>query len=302
MPGKLRHRIGGRSDGPLLGRGGAGIEAMTNNLGAPDAIAPAVRLSALVVAHDEETQLAECLAGLGVCDEMVVLLDRCTDGSRDVALRFTERVFDGAWPIEGHRRQAGVDACRGEWIFETDADERVPPELAAEVCATIDRSSFDYHRVPFDNYIGKRLVRHGWGAQFGVGSKCCLCRKGVKSWGAERVHPKLAWKLGARQGPPLRHRMVHFVDRDISDMIRRLDRYTTARALDLRDSGDIGSALNNYRRIVSRFWKCFVGRKGYREGGLGFLIALCAALYPILSYLKARHAEEIEGAGDDATR
>ncbi len=123
----------------------------------------------------------------------------------------------------------------------------------------------------------------------------CTAR-GVKSWGAQRVHPKLIWKAGVRQGPPLRHRMIHFVDRDISDMIQRLDRYTTARALDLRDSGDIGSAFHNYRRIVSRFWKCFVGRKGYREGGLGFLIALCAALYPILSYLKARHAEEIEGA------
>jgi hypothetical protein len=31
-----------------------------------------------------------------------------------------------------------------------------------------------------------------------------------------------------------------------------------------------------------------VSRKGYREREWGFLIALCAALYPILSYLKAR--------------
>ena len=257
-----------------------------------------VRFSALVVAHDEEAQLADCLATLGFCDEIVVLLDRCTDGSRDIALRFTDRVFDGAWPIEGPRRQAGVDACRGAWIFETDADERVSPELAAEVRETIEGSDFDYHRVPYDNYVGKRLVRYGWGAQFGVSSRSCLYRKGIRTWGAERVHPKLIWKPGTRQGPPLRHRMVHFVDRDISDMIRRLDRYSTARALDLRDSGDIGSAFHNYRRIVSRFWKCFVGRKGYREGGLGFLIALCAALYPILSYLKARHAAEIEGKGE----
>ncbi len=71
-------------------------------------------------------------------------------------------------------------------------------------------------------------------------------------------------------------------------MLRRLDRYSSARAQDLRDSGDIGSYGRNIRRIPSRFWKCYVGRKGYREGPWGFLIALCAALYPILSYLKAR--------------
>jgi hypothetical protein len=41
------------------------------------------------------------------------------------------------------------------------------------------------------------------------------------------------------------------------------------------------------RKIFSRFWKCYVSRRGYREGGHGFVIALCAALYPVLSHLKA---------------
>jgi len=86
--------------------------------------------------------------------------------------------------------------------------------------------------------------------------------------------------------------MVHYVDRNISDMIRRLDRYTTARAADLRAAGDIGRFSSNIRRIFSRFYKCYVGRKGYREGPYGFLIALFAGLYPILSYLKARLEDE----------
>ncbi len=93
---------------------------MTGRPGPEVASAARVRLSALVVAHDEEHQLGECLAGLRFCDEIVVLLDRCGDGSREVALRYTDRVVEGAWPIEGPRRQAGVDACRGEWIFEID--------------------------------------------------------------------------------------------------------------------------------------------------------------------------------------
>ena len=71
-------------------------------------------------------------------------------------------------------------------------------------------------------------------------------------------------------------------------MLRRLDRYTSAHAEDLRESGDIGSYRRNLRRIPTRFWKCYIGRRGYREGPYGLLIALCAGLYPILSYLKAR--------------
>jgi hypothetical protein len=75
-------------------------------------------------------------------------------------------------------------------------------------------------------------------------------------------------------------------------MLARLDRYTSARAKDLRESGNIGSYGRNVRRIFSRFWKCYVARRGYREGPYGFLIALCAGLYPILSYLKARLEKE----------
>ena len=74
-------------------------------------------------------------------------------------------------------------------------------------------------------------------------------------------------------------------------MIMRLDRYTTVRARDLRESSKSDSFGRNIRRIFSRFYKCYVGRKGYREGKYGFLIALFAGLYPILSYLKA-HLED----------
>ena len=41
-------------------------------------------------------------------------------------------------------------------------------------------------------------------------------------------------------------------------------------------------------RAVRRFWKCYVTRRGYREGDWGVLIALMAALYPVLSELRAR--------------
>lgn len=244
------------------------------------------RLSALVVAHDEERQLTDCLAGLRFADEIVVVLDDCRDRSREIAVRFTDRLVEGAWEREGPRRHAGIDACRGHWILEVDADERVTPELALEIERVIATSPAAWHLIPVDNYIGRRLVRWGWGASFGRSAHAALFRRGVKHWGDQRVHPTVS--LSGTQGETLSSRLLHYVDRDVSEMLRRLDKYTSARAQDLRESGDIGSYARNLRRIVSRFWKCYVGRRGYREGPYGFLIALCAALYPILSYLKAR--------------
>jgi len=242
------------------------------------------KLSALVVAHNEEEQLTDCLERLNFADELVVVLDKCTDESDNIAALFTNRIVRGTWEIEGERRNTGLDTCTGDWILEVDADERLTPELATEISEAIQSDKYNYYLIPFDNYVGDTLVRHGWGAAWGVSAAPRLSRRNCKRWGTERIHPGL--KLTGPEGR-LKQRMVHFVDRDISDMIMRLDRYTTMHARDLRESGNIGSFGHNLRRIFSRFYKCYVGRRGYREGKYGFLIALFAGLYPVLSYLKA---------------
>ncbi len=244
-------------------------------------------LTALVVAHDEEAQLADCLERLGFADELVVVLDRCGDGSKAIALAHGARLVEGAWAVEGDRREAGIAACTGPWILEVDADERVPAALAGEIRQVVAASAFDRRLIPVDNYIGARLVRHGWGASFGKAAYPGLFRKGTKTWGRQRVHPKLAF--AGRQGPTLENRLVHHVDRNISDLLKRLDSYSTARAQDLRESGELArqSLAGNTRRMAGRFLKCYVARRGYREGGYGVVIAICAGLYPLISYLKA---------------
>jgi len=244
-------------------------------------------LSALISVHNEEDQLAECLERLKFADEIVVLLDKCTDTSGEIAKSYTDRVFEGSWEKEGHRRNAGIEHCRGTWVFEVDADERVPDNLAEEILTTVKTTRYDWHEILVDNYIGGQLVRWGWGASFGKAAYPGLFRKGVKEWGLQRVHPSLKWS--GEKGPMLQNRLEHYVDRDISDMIRRLDNYSSAKARDLRENGETwGSTANNVRRLFSRFLKCYVMRKGYREGGYGFLIALFAGLYPLLSHLKAK--------------
>jgi glycosyltransferase involved in cell wall biosynthesis len=246
-----------------------------------------MRLSALVVARNEEARLPACLASLGFADEIVVVLDRSTDASAGIARGAGAVLLEGGWALEGERRNAGIAACSGDWILEVDADERVPPELGAEIRALIERSTSGFHRVRIDNYVGERLILHGWGGSFGTTLKPILFRRGAKHWRAQRVHPGLDW-TGAEGERLTAHGVRHEVDRDISDMLRRLDRYSSAKAADLLDQGDIGTLGNNVRRFVSRTFKCLVARKGYKEGGWGLLIALCAGLFPLLSYLKAK--------------
>jgi glycosyltransferase involved in cell wall biosynthesis len=245
------------------------------------------RLSALLCVRNEEERIEARLAELAFCDEVVVVADRCTDRTEALAQRAGARVVSGIFPLEGHRKHAGVDACTGDWIFEVDADEAVGNDLAIEIRLTIQgQAEGDYFQVPIDNYIGRKLVRHGWGGSFGTASAVRLYRRGVKRWKAERVHPGAI--LDGTYGGKLTHPMRHMVDENIGDMVDRLNRYTALRAADLADSGKYTTLADNASRAVRRFFKCYVGRKGWKEGELGFLIALMAGLYPLLSYLRAR--------------
>jgi glycosyltransferase involved in cell wall biosynthesis len=246
-----------------------------------------MKLSALLVARNEAARLPGCLASLAFANEIVVVLDRSTDASAEIAQAAGARVVEGEWALEGPRRNAGIAACSGDWVLEVDADETVPPELASLIRTTIAASPHGFHRVAIDNYIGGRLVRHGWAGSFGTTAKPILFRRGAKHWRAQRVHPGLDWK--GSEGAKIEAAAIrHDVDRDISDMLRRLDRYSSLRAADLLDSGDIGTLPGNLRRFFSRFFKALVTRRGYREGGWGLLLAFCAGLFPLLSHLKAR--------------
>jgi glycosyltransferase involved in cell wall biosynthesis len=242
---------------------------------APDAT-PRKTLTALIVARNEEAMLPDCLASLDFADRLIVVLDRTSDGSRAVAEAAGAQVIEGAWESEGARRNTGIDACQTDWVLEVDADERATPEVAEEVTRTIRDSAEGYYLIPFRNVIGGREVRYGWGAYNGASAGPRLFSRGAKRWGAERVHPSL--KLGAKRGR-LSHGLLHLVDDDIADMMRRMDRYTDANAHDVLEKNAIPSFWGALRRIPSRGLKSYLLRQGFREGRTGLALAYFAAFY-----------------------
>ncbi len=243
------------------------------------------KLSVALCIQNEEEQLADCLATLGFVDEIVVVLDRCSDKSKEIAESFGAKIVEGQWPIEGARRHVGIDRCTGDWILEIDADERVSEALGREIREKISSATPGYFLIPFDNYIGDRRVRHGWGGSWGVMAAPRLFTPGAKQWGERRIHPPLILRGSQRW---LKTPIKHYVDRDFRDMVFRLQLYSDQHAADLRASGEkLPPIWWTLRRCVSRFLKCYFVRKGYREGRWGFAIAMMAALYPLLSHLKA---------------
>jgi glycosyltransferase involved in cell wall biosynthesis len=242
------------------------------------------RLTALLVLHNAEALLPECLASVAFADEIVAVLDRCTDGTKALCEAAGAKLVEGAWPLEGPRRNAGLAVCTGDWVLEVDADERVPPELAAEIRATIETAKKGAILIPFDNRIGGVPVAHGWGAYNGVGAKRCLFAAGTKHWGEQRLHPSLKQ---AELVATLQARMIHHVYRDFPDMYARLLKYSALAAQDMVEEGKVPKPLKTFRRFFTRYWKSYVSRKGHREGFYGVALGVFSGMYPVLSHLMA---------------
>ncbi|THD80579.1 MAG: glycosyltransferase family 2 protein [Phenylobacterium sp.] len=259
-----------------------------------------VKLSGLVCVQDQEGQLAECLRGLAFCDEIIVVADRCSDRSLEIARRAGAATVTGAFPLESQRRLAGLAACTGDWILEIEPDERVSSALAWEIRARLKLGAQgDHFDVPVDNYLGDDLVRQGWTASLGETSAVRLYRPGVKRWQARRSSAGPA--VSGRSAGALKGAIRRVAGRDVNDLVATFNRRTALRAQDLADAAEPGRLAPAVLGGLGGFCNSYLVRSGWREGGLGLCLALLSGLYPVVSHLKAKEALGAEAIPRPAT-
>ncbi|HEY3435716.1 MAG TPA: glycosyltransferase family 2 protein [Solirubrobacterales bacterium] len=117
-------------------------------------------ISACVIAQDEEERLPDCLAGLGFCDQVVVVDSGSRDRTRELAAAAGALVVENPWPGFAAQRNVALDHATGDWVLEIDADERVSPELAAEIRAFLAAppAGVRMGAIPMrDIFLGKAL-------------------------------------------------------------------------------------------------------------------------------------------------
>ena len=251
------------------------------------------KISALIVVHNEEKILDSCLNKLHFCDEIIIILDKSTDNSKNISEKYTDKIFSGSWEYEGDRRNFGIEKCKSEWILEIDADEHISNKLGIEIIEKINQNTdFSNFHIKVNNYIGDKLVKFGWGGSFGRVGVTCLFKKGSKSWGKQRVHPELFFN--GKYGPDLKNPIEHYFVKDISELIQKFNTWTFLKSLDLIELNQKNTLGHNIRRIISRFLKNYYKRKGYKEGKLGFLIALLAGFFPIVSFLRSEIKKNLD--------
>src|SRR5258708_2539917 len=92
-------------------------------------------VSCLIYTLNEEINLPHCLASLRWCDDVVVVDSFSTDATAELARAAGAQVVQHAFTGFGDQRNWSLESVtlKHPWALILDADERVPPELVAEM-------------------------------------------------------------------------------------------------------------------------------------------------------------------------
>jgi glycosyltransferase involved in cell wall biosynthesis len=240
-------------------------------------------LSAIVIARNEATNIAACLAGLAFCDERIVVDGGSTDDTIRLARESGAQVVSHDWHGFGPQKNYALSLATGEWVLSIDADERVSGDLAREIEAVTRVSQANGYEIPrVTSFLGRSMR----GADGATDYVLRLFRRGKAQFSDDLVHERVVCDgLVARLSTPIAHHSV----RRLEDALSRIDRYSSAGAAMMVASGRRVSFASGIWHGLWTFIRVYLLQRGFLDGREGFLQAVANAEGSYYRYMKAWH-------------
>lgn len=246
-----------------------------------------MRITATIIALNEEKNIGDCLASLDFADEIVVVDSGSSDKTEEICATFPRVKFTRhEWLGFGRQKNLAAELAENDWIFNIDADERVSPSLKQSIMAA-DFIHFTGFRVARENYFGRRWIKYcGWYPDFNLR----LYNRKSCRFSDRSVHETVecCGSVAVLSG-----NLRHFTYDGVFDYMRRMDRYSTLAAEELVKEGRrIGLSCILLRPFWT-FLRMYFLKRGILEGYTGLILSLLYSQYTFFKYAKA-HERRME--------
>ena len=227
-------------------------------------------LSVIIITKNEEVNLQACLESVRFADQWVVVDSASTDNTRAIASAFGAEVTPTqVWPGFGPQKNLALRLATQDWVLSLDADERVTPELAAEIRQAMQDPAANAFEIPrLTQFCGQWIHHCGWSPD----PVLRLFRRGQAEFSNDLVHERVILKSGTRL--QLKSRLLHYSYPTPAHYWRKLEQYSMAWA---EQSHARGKSSSMFRAVTSglvAFLKSYIFRLGILDGNMGF--AVCA--------------------------
>ena len=243
-------------------------------------------LSVILITRNEEANLADCLASLeGIAEQIVVVDTNSSDRTLEIAKSYGAAIAQPPdWPGFGPQKNRGLDLATGEWVLSLDADERLTPALKSEIVTAIHHSAHvDCFAIPRLSWYCGRFIRHsGWNPDY----VDRLFKRGSARFSDDLVHERL---ITSGQVAKLENPMLHYSFMNYSQVLQKIDRYSTASAEQAFAQGKTSTPLKAVLHGAWSFFRTYFLRAGFLDGPQGFTLAMSNAQGTYYRYVKLWH-------------
>lgn len=251
------------------------------------------RISAVVLAYNDEPYIRPCLESIRWVDEIIVVDSYSTDGTARISREFTDRVFQHEFRGFGRLRNEALAHVSHDWVLSLDTDERVTPGLREEIRQTLAHGPVaDAYLVPRRNYFLGRWIRHcGWFPDY---RQPQVFHKARMQYRDDLVHEgyELQGRLGRLQNP-----LNQYPFRDIDHYLQKMDRYSDLMARRMAEQGRRFRVHQLVTHPLFTFVKMYVIRRGLLDGFPGLILSSLYAYYTFIKYAKLWELTRPEGRG-----
>lgn len=244
-------------------------------------------ISVVLAVHNEQDFLADCLVSVkDVAGEIVVVDGASTDSTREIARKYGARVIETRnRPMFHTNKQMAIDAARGDWVLQLDADERLDAQLAREIQAVTKRQThFAAYAVRRKNFFLGRWLRKGGQYPDPV---IRYFRRGKARLPQKSVHEQLEvdGEVGTLDG-----HLIHHTAPTFSRYLSNANRYTSLTSQEFADQGvriSLGSTVFYVLvKPLITFSRLYLRHKGFLDGFPGFVFALFSGLHWPIAFMK----------------
>jgi len=247
------------------------------------------KISAYILTYNEAEKIAAAVSSVLWADEVVVVDSFSVDRTAEIATSLGARVVEVPFNGFGELRNRAIEACKYDWVFSLDADERCTEAVRDEILGLLAGSApHDVYRVPRRSYMMGRWIRgSGWYPNF---RQPQLFRKGSMRYTLEPVHEGYEI-LNGRPAGTLTNEVWQFPFRNLEEVIKKMNRYSTLGASKLASKRvSMGGALGHG---LWSFIKHYIFKLGFIDGWAGFVIAF--GNFEGTFYRYAKRYEEAQG-------
>ena len=242
-----------------------------------------INLSALVLTKNESDIIGDCLKQISFADEIIVLDQNSTDDTVKIAKTYTDKVYIESLSFD-KARNILASYAKGKWLLYVDADERLSPELIAEIRSTIDdeRSAINGYYVPRKNIIlGKFLKHGGWWPDY---VPRLFKKEKLKKWqGLVHESPEIEGEFGYLKSP-----IIHYTARSMKLMLEKSTKWAKIEAeLNYQNSAKYVTIPKVLRALISEFVSRYIIKFGFLDGFVGLVEAIYQSYHRamVLTYL-----------------